>query len=409
MARNILVLLSIAVVSLPAWPARSDEPSEMLTQAEALYYAADFAKSVELLRNADELLRQQPGRLAEKIAVKLQLALGFIGLNDGAQAKTHLGELYALDLDYQIDPRMFSPKVIRLADEARAEQGELRCRSLVDEAQRYLGAGNGDAVVKLIGSSQTRCSGLAALNPMAADVVFKEGLEAYRKDQVTEALQKFRAALGVDPKHDLASQYVELTEGRLEVTAERVLLAWRKDFNSGEFALAARNFRELKSLSSSAVIDEVHGEYRQALSRLADSWNQACASDDAALMEKLRNQVNEMLPEPSFGEDILAGMKTCTPAGCIQMGTQLALARLQTRVDPRVPSNVMTQMKAPQVKVHVKARINEDGFVASSELEGNPLLYDTIRAAMGQWRFRPALTNGEPRCVETEIPFIFNF
>ena len=213
---------------------------------------------------------------------------GFIGLNDSARAKAYLGELYALDSDRHIDPQMFSPKVIRLAEEAKAEQEQLRCRSVSDEAQKELEIGNGDALVQLIGSSQTKCAGLAAFYPKAADLVFKEGVEAYKKAQMAEALQKFRAALVLQPQLELAAQYVDLTESKLEVTAERALLAWRKDFNAGEFALAARDYRELKSLSSSQTIDDVHMEYRRVLSSLVDSWNRACVKDDMASMENIQ-------------------------------------------------------------------------------------------------------------------------
>ena len=154
--RNILVLLIIVSVSRSGWSTRPDELSEMLARAEALYYEADFAKSVELLLRADELLRQQPGRLEEKSDVKLQLALGFIGLNDSPRAKAYLGELYALDSERNIDPKLFSPKVIRLAEEAKAEQLESKCRVLSDEAEDQLRTGNGDAVLKLIGRASCR-------------------------------------------------------------------------------------------------------------------------------------------------------------------------------------------------------------------------------------------------------------
>src|SRR5262245_41630257 len=167
--RSILVLSMIASESGPGWSTPADEPSEMLARAQALYFEADFAKSIELLLRADELLQQQSGRQQEKTDVKLQLALGFIGLNDNTRAKVYLEELYALDLDHRVDPQIFSPKVIRLAEEAKAKQSELRCRSLTDEAQRQLGTGSSEAVVKLIGSSQAKCPGLAALNPKVAE------------------------------------------------------------------------------------------------------------------------------------------------------------------------------------------------------------------------------------------------
>src|SRR2546421_4073820 len=123
-SRSFLAVLIVIGVSRSIWAA-SDEPSEMLARAEALYYEADFEKSVELLLRADELLQGQSGHLQEKVDVKLQLALGLIGLNDSNRAKVYLGQLYALDADHQVDPQMFSPKVIRLAEEARAEQSEL--------------------------------------------------------------------------------------------------------------------------------------------------------------------------------------------------------------------------------------------------------------------------------------------
>src|SRR5712671_2719405 len=96
LSRKILAVLIVLFVSRPIQAASADEPGEMLARAEALYYEADFAKSVELLLRADNLLREQPGRLQEKSDVKLQLALGFIGLNDRNQAKAYLGQLYAL-------------------------------------------------------------------------------------------------------------------------------------------------------------------------------------------------------------------------------------------------------------------------------------------------------------------------
>ena len=65
MSRNVIALLIILLVSRPGWATASDEPSEMLARAEALYYEADFSKSVELLLRADELLQAQSERLTK--------------------------------------------------------------------------------------------------------------------------------------------------------------------------------------------------------------------------------------------------------------------------------------------------------------------------------------------------------
>lgn len=407
-SRNLLAVLIVIAVSRSGWAA-ADEPSEMLARAEALYYEADFAKSVELLLRADELLRNQSGHLQEKTDVKLQLALGFIGLNDSGQAKLYLGQLYALDADHQVDPQLFSPKVIKLAEEARAEQNELRCRILSDDAQEQLDKGSSDGVLKVIESGRAKCTGLANLYPKAGDLLFKQGLSAYKSSQMEDALQKFRAALRLNPKHELAGEYADLTVSKLEVAADRALFAWRKDYEAGDFSSAGRDYRELSSRASSEKVNEVRDQYRQALARLVDSWNAACARDDRASMEQVRQKVNALLPEPAFAEDILAKMKTCTHTGCVQMSSPLALARLKTRVDPQIPPLLASQITTTQLTVRVKATINDKGEVAAKDVQGeNSFLNNAVRTAIEQWKFYPALIENEARCVDTEIPIVIS-
>jgi tetratricopeptide (TPR) repeat protein len=417
MLRNVLALLILLTAARPGWPAPADEASEILTRAEALYYEADFTKSIELLLRADQLLAGQPARLEERTAVKLHLALGFIGLNDSTRGKAYLKELYVLDSDHRIDAQAFSPKVIRLAEEAKAEQNELRCRSLFEETERQLGSGKSDPAVKLIASNVAKCPGLAALNAKSGELLFKEGMEAYKKAQMGQALEKFQAALRFNPKHELATEYVDLAQNKLELAAGRGLLAWRKDFTAGEFALAARDYRELLSLNSSQAIEEVRTEYRRALSGLADSWNKACKNDDVAGMEEARRRVDALIPVlledpegPSFGEDIRATMKTCAHTRCVPMTSPLALSRLKNRVDPQFPPYLLSLIKDFPMTIRVKARINEAGDVAAAELSGgNALVYDAVRSAFGQWKFSPALLQGEARCVDTEIPIVLKF
>ena len=408
-AATIAVAVLLAV-STSAWASPADEAGEMLAQAQALYYEADFAKSIELLLRADELLRNQSGQLQQKAAVKLQLALSYIGLNDRAQAKRHFTELYAIDPDRSLDPQAFSPKVIQLAEEAKAEEGELRCRSVLTQLDQQLAKSEANDAVSLIESNQTVCPKLSSIRPKVADSLFKEGLEAYKKGQMHEALQKFQLALRMDAKHELSSQYVDLTKSKLEVAADRALLAWRKDFNAGDFASAVRDYRDLASHSSADQIDEVRGEYRRILAGLVESWNVACAKNDTVGMEAVRVRVNTMLPESSFAQDLIAKMNKCTPTGCIQMTAPMALARLKNRVNPEFPPNVIAQVKTSPVTVRVKTRINEKGDVTGSDPQGgNPLLYPAVRAAVEQWKFSPAVVQGDARCVDTEIPLTINF
>src|SRR5215813_5677711 len=92
MLRNVLALLFIVSMGSPAWAAPADDVSDTLARAEALYYEADFTKSIELLQRLDQSLRTQRDHAREKVSVKLQLALDYIGLNNNNQAKIHFRE-----------------------------------------------------------------------------------------------------------------------------------------------------------------------------------------------------------------------------------------------------------------------------------------------------------------------------
>src|SRR5215471_6339884 len=219
MSRIALALLMILPVCAYGWPGPADEPREMLAKAELLYEMADFAMSIDLLLQADEMLQKQPGQVEEKTSVKLQLALNFMGLNNNDRAKFYFLELFKLDPDHHLDTENLAPKVIALAEEARKEQLTAKCRSVFDEAQNQLQSGNSDTVVKLIGSNNGRCPALTTLAAKTAELIFKDGLESFRKSRMTDALQKFRSALDLDPENELASQYVELTQTKLEVNA----------------------------------------------------------------------------------------------------------------------------------------------------------------------------------------------
>jgi len=240
-------------------------------------------------------------------------------------------------------------------------------------------------------------------------LLFKEGLAAYKNSRMEDALDKFRAAQRLDPKQELAGEYVDLTISKLEVAADRALLAWRKDYGAGDFSSASRDYRELTSRASSDKIEEVRAEYRRALSKLVDSWNAACTKDDKAAMEQIRQQINAFLPEPAFAEDVLAKMTMCTPTGCLQMSSPLALARLKTRVDPQFPPLVAAQITTNQLTVRVKATINEKGEVTAKEVRGdNSFVNNAVKSAIELWKFFPAVMDGGARCVDTEIPIVIS-
>src|SRR5262249_45817262 len=164
-----IVLALLIAIQAVAQTAPQDDVKDALAHAEALYYGARFSESIALLTRVDDTLKTQPGRLQEKINTKLRLALAHIGLNETAQAKALLVELYALNLDYVLDAAQFSPKVIAVANEARAEQIKVQCQSAQEDARKYLNVGNTSAFLDLDRSLRSKCPGLAAIEPEAAE------------------------------------------------------------------------------------------------------------------------------------------------------------------------------------------------------------------------------------------------
>src|SRR5262245_43480676 len=321
-------------------PVPQNEVADAVSHAQALYYEARFKESADVLLRVDELLAAKPERIPEKVNVKLQLALAYIGINDAAKARSFLRELYTLDPDYVLDPMQFSPKVISLATETKSEQGELRCQNMRDDARKKLDAGNGKAVLDLIGANKTKCTGLNAYEPELAELLYKTGFEAYKRGELSTALQNFQATLRLQPKHELALQYTDLAQSKLQVNADRLFIQWQKDFDTHDYGKAAADYRQLIAFnndeSNTQLIAQAKTEYRKTLQGMVDSFNKACMGGDASTMSTIRVQMSEMLPDPSFGEDIREHMTTCTKNGCLEMSSPLAMARLKTRVNPDI-------------------------------------------------------------------------
>src|SRR5207248_5390437 len=138
-----------------------------------------------------------------------------------------------------------------------------------------------------------------------------------------------------------------------------------------------------KEAPAPQTLDQMRMEYRNALAVLVDSWNRSCAAGDAAVMESIRQQLPERLPDATLGDDLLEQMKTCTKKGCMPVSTQLALARLKVQVNPVVPAEFQEVARHSQVSVHVKTRIDENGEVTVMHTQGgSPPLNDAVRAAV---------------------------
>jgi tetratricopeptide (TPR) repeat protein len=320
MSRFIVTLALVFVVStgLAVAGFAQEDFERTLSRAQALYYEARFKDSIDLLLPIDATLREQSNRAGLSVNVKLQLALGYIGQNEVNEAKSVFQQLCILDPEYSLDSNQFAPKVLALFEEARAA---------------------------------------TAVN--SADMLYKQGVEAYKHEDLEQAAKKFRAALRFRPDHELAMQYAELAEGKMKLTMERRLLDSRK--------LEAEESAKTKPLEE-----------------------QLGSSSDF-----------DATPEPAPPEPRIV---PAVEPGCLQMTSQLALVRLKTRVNP----DILPQM-APlnPVNIRAKVRIDESGNVAVTDIAGpNLYLNQAMRTAIEKWKFLPAILESERRCVETEIPIV---
>src|SRR5262249_44422348 len=153
------------------------------------------------------------------------------------------------------------------------------------EADKLLDTGNAQALLALIQQARSRCTCLEAFALDAAGHFYDLGVDAYRKEMLAIALEHFRTATQFNPDHTLARSYIDLTRNRLELAAEQIFLKWRRQFDAGEFGLAAATHRELEAAnvegSASDAIDKVRVRYRERLSPLINSWKQACSKGDS--------------------------------------------------------------------------------------------------------------------------------
>jgi hypothetical protein len=433
-----------ALLAIQAPPPVQDEINDALTRAESLYFEARFNDSVQLLTRVNEALKTQPDRLTERTNTKLQLALANVGLNNTPMAKSFLLELYALSPDFNLDAKQFSPKILTLANEARNEQNKMRCQTANEDARRNLASGDTTALLSGLHSMKARCPELAALETEAAELLYKKGLGDYKQGDLSNAAQNFRSALKLAPKHEMAAQYLELAENKQQVAQDRVLLDWQKSFDNRQFQQAAAIYRQIASFGNSAAkpLDHMTAEYRQALVPLVEDVNSACSSRDEPRMNEVRTRISEILPDPSFGEDIRSKIVPCVveppappkiaaaieparqpaidspvvepvvskPAprvGCFTIDGPIALVRLKSRVEPEIPAAVRTFIRNSQTTIKIKARIDEGGNIFVKEAAGaNVVITNAVRSAVEKWKFTPMVDANGPRCVDTEFPII---
>ena len=87
--------------------------------------------------------------------------------------------------------------------------------------------------------------------------------------------------------------------------------------------------------------------------------------------------------------------------------THLEPAMLLRRIEPEYPSLARQIHKEGQVELH--AIIATDGTIRSLQVvSGDPLFLRSAIDAVGQWRYRPTVLNGQPVEIDTYITVIYS-
>jgi hypothetical protein len=382
-----------------------DNPDMTLERAERLYYEARFKEAIDLLLPLDAALRSQQEGLEIKIKVKLQLALAHIGLSETSMARDRFAQIVDLDPGYSLEPRQYSEKVIELFDEVKEERNTGRCRSICMEGDKLLERGDARSLLAQVQMAAEDCACLQATALDAAEHFYQQGLEAYKNQDFTTALENLRYAAGFQPEHTLAHSYIQLTLDKLRLAADQLFLEWRQNFEARQFELAAAAYRRLESAniegSAKNSLNQAVTLYRQSVTRIVEDWKRACANSSDLGMRNAQLRAADLLPDSAIAADLLDEMRICRNRKCLEIADHLAMARLKSRVDPEIPASAVTR----STRVRVQARIDEDGNVSVKGVRGgNAAVQNAVKGAVEQWKFLPAIVEQQVRCVETEIP-----
>jgi hypothetical protein len=120
MRRAIASLLVFTLVSAPAWP---QEPSPEQQAADGIRQVqeGDFETAVVTLDSAVRRLEGQPQRERLLIQTLLQLGVALVALDQGEAARSRFRRALIIDPKLRLSPDVFSPKVILVFEQTRAE------------------------------------------------------------------------------------------------------------------------------------------------------------------------------------------------------------------------------------------------------------------------------------------------
>jgi tetratricopeptide (TPR) repeat protein len=406
--QSILILAAVVALSVRAASFRAaQDVSSELSRAQGLYFGAQFEESVNLLKTLETRLANDAAHSKELLQVKLYLGLAHLGMNQTEEAKARFTEVFLLDSQFSLDPKEFSPKVIGLFNEAKADSASARCAQICTRIDTLISQGNPIGARDAM-KSATDCSCAAGKLAPVVDSMFERGKVLYDKGQFVDAQKEFNSILQVDPKHELASEYSNLSQQRLQLALRQSFVEWRTNFDAREYAKAAAAYERIRAEvhpDAGQLKTQIESEYSQALSGLLTSWKAACASGDRGKLDPLRTEAMALAPGLAFSKSIVSQMEQCAARVCLQGDPALALARLKSRVNPQLDPTLRRYLTR---RIVINIEIDERGDVTVKDVaNANDRVAGVLRDAVQQWKFYPAIIDNQPRCVETQLPISF--
>jgi tetratricopeptide (TPR) repeat protein len=392
---------------------RQEDIDAQLNRSEELYYEAKFKESVDLLTALDKSIQSRPDDLPQKVRLKLQLALDYFALDDVKSARSHFAEMCALDRKCSIDVEKYPPKVVSLFNEVKAAHTDKRCHMICDSISSYVATGKIESAAEQLSTAtdeDRRCGCVVELLRTAAEQSFRDGTEAFTKDDFAAATKYFHDALRLNPDYALAVQYLSLIQAKLRLAADQKLVEWRKNFEGRDFSQAAARYRELITLNVEGAADpailQIRTEYRKAIAASKQEWDAACRSRNTVGMDRLRRDTRLMLADPADGQDLIDQMASCSAQPCVRVDVEMAMLRVKSSNQPEIPLALQRSLDHART-VRVEARIEENGDVAVLTVLGeNTAINDVVRSAVEKWKFFPAVFENKTRCVETVFPIV---
>jgi tetratricopeptide (TPR) repeat protein len=415
MLRYGLIFWLVAALGPSGLHPRQSDIDAQLNRSEELYYEAKFKQSVDLLTTLEKSIQSRPDDLPQKVRIKLQLALGYFALDDVKSARSYFAEMCALDPKCSIDVEKYPPKVVSLFDEVKAAQTDNRCRTICDSISSRLATGQIEAATQQLSTAtdeDRRCGCVVELFRTAAEQSFRDGNDAFIKDDFATAAKHFHEALRLNPDYALPVQYLSLIQARLRLAVDQKLVEWRKNFEGRDFSQAVARYRELIALNVEGAADpailQIRTEYRKAIAASKQEWDVACRSRNTVSMDRLRQDAGRMLPDPAIAQDLVDQMSGCSPKLCVRMDVEMAMLRMKSGDQPRIPYGLQRSLDNVRARtVRVEARIEENGDVSVLTVLGeSTAINNVVRSSVEKWKFSPAIVENETRCVETVFPIV---